>query len=96
MISELIKHLEANFQQISVCTGSVHSYLSMNKVVDNDNRTIIVDMINYMKKVLESADGTVRHASTPVGDNLFTINENSTRLTAEKMVYFHSMVAKLL
>jgi hypothetical protein len=68
----------------------------MNIVVDAPNQTITVDMIGYTKKALEGAVGTVRHASAPAGDNLFTVNPNSTRLTTDNTMYFHSMVAKLL
>jgi hypothetical protein len=57
MINALIKHLEANFQHISVYTGDVHSYLGMNIVVCPSSQSIVIDMINYTKEVLKPTEG---------------------------------------
>jgi hypothetical protein len=47
-------------------------------------------------KIQDVTQGILQSASTPAGNNLFTIDENSKELEKEEKELFHSLVAKLL
>jgi hypothetical protein len=66
----------------------------MNTTVDD--KYIKVDMIKYIKKILENAQGPIRHAFSPASDKLFNVPEDSKLLDEETKGYFHSMIAKFL
>ncbi len=56
----------------------------MNIVICPSSQSIVIDIMNYTKKVLQATEEPVQHASAPVGGILFTVNENSTKLNAAK------------
>lgn len=60
----------------------------MNITITDDY--IIVDMIKYIEKLLESARGAIRHCASPGSDKLFDVDENSKPLDEDCKSYFHS------
>lgn len=92
-IDELMNVLRGKFAAITVNTGSKHSYLSMN--IEVNRKGIHVDMRAYIDKCLEEKDVSVRYTS-PAGEDLFTIDENSKLLDDVGKKQFHSDVARLL
>jgi hypothetical protein len=93
LMDSLEAHLNGNFANITVCSGSRHSYLAMNIVLGDSG--IEVDMTAYIAKCTK---GKIfrRAATSPARDDLFEEPEDSEKLSVEDKVEFHSEVAKLL
>jgi hypothetical protein len=92
-IDKLMSMLKSNFAAITMNTENNHSYLSMNINVDDEG--IHLDMQAYIEKCLEGKSVSTR-CTSPAGDNLFVVNEDSPKLGEEQLSTFHSDVAKLL
>ena len=95
-IDSLVGELEAIYPGLSVKRGRVFSYVGMTFDFDSIHGKVKITMDGYVEDVLSECDHITGVASTPAGNNLFSIDEKSTLLlTAEKDI-FHSMTAKLL
>jgi hypothetical protein len=92
-IDELMTMLQENFAAITINRGNNHSYLSMNINIDSEG--IHLDMEAYIEKCLEGKSVSTSSTS-PAGENLFVIDEDSKKLGEDELRTFHSDVAKLL
>lgn len=93
LMENLLMCLNANFADLTVNKGNVHSYLAMNIVLGEVEMT--ADMTAYIEKC---GDGKIfrRPATSPARDDLFNEPEDAKPLSAEDKAKFHSSVAQLL
>ena len=95
VVQQVIKQIEKEYGEMSVTTGSVHSYCGM-KLIFKD-RQVEIEMIDYLKDTVtelpENCDVTI---TTPAASHLFDVNEKQEKLDHEKKQLFHTFVAKLL
>ena len=81
---------------ITVTRGKVHDYLGMTLDYSTKGKVKIkmLDSVEKMLKELpEEFDGT---ATTPAGNDLFKIDEDSPKVDEKKAQFFHTYVAKTL
>jgi len=88
----LIEQLSNEFE-LTVHEGPILEYLGMK--IDLSNDTCILTMKNYIQALL-SDSSISSYAKTPAANNLFDIDDDSVKLSAEKAEKFHSIVASLL
>jgi hypothetical protein len=81
---------------ITVTRGKVHDYLGMTLDYSTKGK-VHIKMLDSVAKMLqdlrEEFDG---EASTPAGNDLFKIDENSPKVGEKKAQFYHTYVAKIL
>jgi hypothetical protein len=81
---------------ITVTRGKVHDYLGMTLDYSTKGK-LHIKMLDSVAKMLqdlpEEFDG---EASTPAGNNLFKIDENSPKVGEKKAQFYHTYVTKIL
>jgi hypothetical protein len=103
MIKYLRKEYETIFEDGSgkmvVSRGKVHKYLDM--TLDFSVRgQVKISMFDYIEEILtafeeaEPNGGGTKSSAAP--SNLFTVNEDCVKISGEKAVEFHNLVAKTL
>ena len=96
VVTEVIEKIEERFGKMTVTRGKEHVFLGM-KIKLNDDKTVRIDMSEYVKEAIaESQEDVSKGSTTPASKNLFEINLESPKLNIEKAERFHSVVAKLL
>jgi hypothetical protein len=107
VMDRIIKYLRQEYESIFedgtgemvVSRGKIHEYLGM--TLDYSVRgQVKITMLDYVDAILTAFDiaepkgaGT---KSSAASDNLFTVNEDCEKLSPEKAVQFHNLVAKTL
>jgi len=71
-----------------------HSYLGMHLVMKDGYA--LIDMTNFIEKLLETHGADITEYSTPATKDIFTVNEKSVVLSEADRKDFHTEVAKLL
>ena len=103
MIKYLRKEYECIFEDGSgkmvVSRGKIHKYLGM--TLDYSVRgQVQISMFDYVHEILAAFDkaelkgGGTKSSAAP--ENLFTINEDCEKISQDKVVQFHNLVAKTL
>ncbi len=99
VVTSIIGLIDAEFGKeapITVTRGKVHDYLGMTLDYSIDGK-VQIKMIDSIAKMLqelpEEFDG---EASTPAGNDLFKIDENSPNVDENKAQFYHTYVAKTL
>jgi hypothetical protein len=98
-VTGIIKLIDTEFGKeapITVTRGKIHDYLGMTLDYSIDGK-VQIKMIDSIAKMLqelpEEFDG---EASTPAGNDLFKIDENSPNVDEKKAQFYHTYVAKTL
>ena len=95
VVTEVIEELEKHFGKMKVSRGREHTFLGM-KIKFNENKTMSIDMTDYCKEAIADFPGKLRKSSTsPAKKQLFTVDEDSPKLSEQKAEIFHSIVMKL-
>ena len=83
------------FKDLSVTRGNKHNYLGMVFNIDNNKKSVEINMNSYINEIVKyyEIDGV---AVTPVNKDLFVINADSKLLSSEEKKLFHSMLAKVM
>ena len=103
MIEYLRKEYESIFEdgysKMTVKRGKLHEYLRMTINCSEPGQAKVM-MLNYVKEILTDfaksdpkATGT---KSSAAPENLFVVNEECEKLSTDKSVQFHNLVAKTL
>jgi len=103
MIKYLRKEYESIFEDGSgrmvVSRGKIHKYLGM--TLDYSVRgQVKISMFDYVDEILAAFDkaepkgGGTKSSAAP--ENLFTVNEDCEKISQDKVVQFHNLVAKTL
>jgi len=107
VMDRMIKYLRQEYESIFedgsgrmvVSRGKIHKYLGM--TLDYSVRgQVKISMFEYIDEILTAFDkaepkgGGTKSSAAP--DNLFTINEDCEKISQEKVVQFHNLVAKTL
>jgi len=90
----VIDQLSDLYPGLKVHRGPVITYLGM-KFDYQDDKTVRITMPGYTNAILEQSDVRRAH-TTPAGEDLYTIDEDSEPLGPEDQEEFHSTVCKLL
>ena len=85
---------EKEFRWITLDIGEKHSYLGMQ--LRFGDGFIMLDMIHYIQKLLESAKEELKVFSAPANKNIFVVKDGATLLSETERKFFHTLVAKLL
>jgi hypothetical protein len=95
LITDLLKHLSQAFNsELTVQEGPTVNYLGM-KIDFSTPGTVDISMPAYIDSLLKISQ-TTGTASSPAGLNLYTLSENSPKLSQQQCDDFHSQVARLL
>jgi hypothetical protein len=96
VVSSIILEIEKHFGKMTVTRGKEHTFLGM-KIVFNENRTVTISMREYIEDAIEEfQEAITNRAVTPARNNLFSVSDNSPRLSMALGETYHSVVAKLL
>jgi hypothetical protein len=97
VLESIVKQLEAKHSPMTITRGTTHTYVVMNIVYNND-KTVTIDMIQYVKEILEDFLESITKATsnTPVASYLFEVDDECEKLSPEMAKVFHKTVAKLL
>jgi hypothetical protein len=82
------------FKEMSVKDGPVVPYTGMSMDFTNEGE-VKISMKHCVEEIIRFYEVKGK-ASTPASSELFSIDENSSQLTSEDRIKFHSTVAKLL
>jgi hypothetical protein len=107
VMDSLIKYLRKEYKSIFedgtgkmvVSRGKIHKYLGM--TLDYTTRgQVKLSMFEYVDEILTAFDKAEPKGagtkSSAAPDNLFTVNEDCKKVSSEKIVQFHNLVAKTL
>ncbi len=82
-----------------VSRGKIHKYLGMTLDYSVRGR-VIVSMFDYIIEIMTAFDKAEPNGagtkSTAAPENLFTVNDDCEKLSSDKAVQFHNLVAKTL
>ena len=96
VVTDLIKRIEARFDEMTVTRGKEHTFLGMEFVI-NDDGTVQISMKDYLTESIEESGMKIeRTVATPAKKDLFDVNDTASPLDKEEAEVFHSVVAKLL
>ena len=95
-IDNLVGELEGFYPGLSVKRGRVFSYVGMTFDFESLKGKVKITMDGYMDEILSEYISITGVASTPAGNNLFSIDEKSVLLLMAEKESFHSLTAKLL
>jgi len=93
IIDKLFDDIQLKYREVKGSYGTVHNYLGM--TFDFHEDFVKIGMQSSIEDTIRSANvqGT---ATTPAGNNLFNISQDSNSLNEADRDKFHSIVAKLL
>ena len=87
------KYANDGIGQMKVSRGKVHEYLSMTQ--DFTEKGIVkVNMVDYVKIMLENFPEDVKTASSQVSDFLFKVDNEAKKLNEDLKQQYHTPVAK--
>ena len=100
VVTDVIKLMKSHFGGLTVTRGKNHRFLGMNIEINKD-KNIEIEMKDKLLEVIhmfEQADGNEVNdiVTTPARPRIRDVNPECTRLSGEKQVAFHSIVALLL
>ena len=104
VVSDVISQLSDKYETtptglktpLTINRGKKHEYLGMLLDYTTDGK-VIIDMREYIKKILEELPHSFRGSSiTPAANHLFDINVDCDKLEKEDAEFFHHVVAQLL
>jgi hypothetical protein len=79
--------------QVKAIRGKRHDYLAMN-LDYNIPGVVKIDMVDYVKGMIEDFPEEVQRTSSPWNSNLFKVDTKSPKLAKEQAEQFHTFVAK--
>jgi len=82
------------FQWITMDVSDSHSYLGMHIMMKDG--CVVIDMQNFIDKLLEEHGEELREFATPADKNIFVVDEKAKVLVEAERKLFHTAVAKLL
>jgi hypothetical protein len=82
------------FQWITMDVSDSHSYLGMHIMMKDG--CVVIDMQNFIDKLLEEHGEELREFATPADKNIFVVDEKAKVLVETERKLFHTAVAKLL
>ena len=99
-IDNFVKWLEDTYGdeigKVKVSRGKVHDYLGM-RLDFSSERKVKINMVEYVKKIiLDFPEQDISTAKTPAANHLFEVREDATKLSEDKAIIFHNMVARAL
>jgi hypothetical protein len=107
VMDRMIKYLREEYESIFedgsgavvVSRGKIHKYLGM--TLDYTVRgQVTISMFDHIDEMLTAFDKAEPKGagtkSSAAPDNLFTVNEDCEKLSSDKIVQFHNLVAKTL
>ena len=107
IMNRMIRYLRQEYESIFedgsgamvVSRGKIHKYLGMTLDYTVPGQ-VKISMFDYVDEILTAFDKAERRGagskSTAAPDNLFTVNDDCEKLSPEKIVQFHNLVAKTL
>jgi hypothetical protein len=107
VMDRMVKYLRQEYESIFedgsgrmvVSRGNIHKYLGMTLDYSVKGQ-VKISMFDYIDEILTAFDkaepkgGGTKSSAAP--DNLFTVNEDCEKISQEKVVQFHNLVAKTL
>jgi len=84
----------AEFQWITMEISDSHSYLGMHIMMRNGYA--VIDMTNFIEKLLQEHGQDVAEFDTPADKNIFSVDDGAKLLDESSRKEFHTTVAKLL
>jgi Reverse transcriptase (RNA-dependent DNA polymerase) len=78
---------------VKATRGKIHEYLAM-KLDYSKKGEVKINMVDYVKTMVDEYPEQVKSSRYPWSDNLFKIDESSIELPTEKREMFHTYVAK--
>jgi hypothetical protein len=94
VLADLVSKLKQQYKELTVSTGTKHSYLGMTFDFAVSGK-VHITMEKYIEDLLRLYKVTGK-AATPAAEYLFDIRESSPLLSDAKRIEFHSCTAKLL
>jgi hypothetical protein len=107
VMDKMIKYLRQEYESIFedgsgamvVSRGKIHKYLGM-KLDYTVRGQVQISMFEYVDEILTAFNKAEPNGagtkSSAAPDNLFTVNEDCEKLSSDKVVQFHNLVAKTL
>jgi hypothetical protein len=84
---------DPNIGQVKAVRGKLHDYLAMN--LDYQIPGVVkVNMVNYVKGMIEDFPEEIENSSCPWNNNLFKVDQKSPTLSKKQAEEFHTFVAK--
>ena len=87
------KYGDPKLAKVKAVRGKKHDYLAMNLDFSTPGK-LKVDMVNYVKSMVDDFPEEITPSKCPWNDNLFKVDEKGKRLDKEKHEIFHTFVAK--
>jgi Reverse transcriptase (RNA-dependent DNA polymerase) len=95
VVTMIIGKIEEPFDKMTVTRGREHIFLGMH-ITYTDQGTAEISMKEYLKEaILESGMDIKQTAATPVGKDMFVVDELAKPLGTDDADRFHRVVAKL-
>ena len=97
-VTKMIEFLKSKYANdgigvMKVSRGKVHEYLGM--TLDYTEKGIVkINMIDYVKRMIENFPEEVTSASSPASEYLFKVDEAAENLKEDSKQQFHTSVAK--
>jgi hypothetical protein len=96
VVTKVIGMIESDFGDLSVVRGASHKLLGM-QVDFNEDRTVSISTIDYVKEVIDSFPDVIQNKVTsPANRNVFNVDDESPLIDTKRAELFHSLVEKLL
>ena len=101
VLDVLGEQMQKDFRKMDITTGTKHSFLGMNINIDEENRTVEIQMKDQINKLIDkfkedSGENIKTNVSTPVTHNLFKVNITSEELETKRSDVFYSTTESLL
>jgi len=93
--------MQKDFGKMDITTGMKHSFLGMNINIDEEKKTVEIEMKDQINKLIDkfeedSGENVKKAVSTPATHNLFKVNITTEELEMKHSNIFHSTTASLL
>mmetsp|Transcript_16608 Transcript_16608/g.23570 ORF Transcript_16608/g.23570 Transcript_16608/m.23570 type:complete len:462 (-) Transcript_16608:60-1445(-) len=96
VVTHMIKKLENTYEDLKATRGKSHTLLGINFTI-NDNGTIELDTIQYLRDILSNfPDKISESATSPATKDIFEVKEEDETLDKGRGEIFHMTCAKLL
>ena len=101
VFDELGEQMKFRFGEMNITTGTKHSFLGMKINIDEENRTVEIEMKDQINKLIakfeeDSGEDIKKKVSTPATHNLFKVEITTEELETKRSDIFHSTTASLL
>ena len=96
MIDDVLEYLAGFYGELSITTGTKHTYVGMDVEFPGD-ATVEMSMQLYLNEAIEMfPDELTKDVTTPATDYIFDVNHDCPKLPEDKRELFHKIVAKFL